>query len=420
MKKAIWVLIAALLFTAVPSCSESAGTTVTAGTAQPETSRPVSPSAPAAAVTEIQDTAAQVGQNIKIDADGLNVRRDADAGSEALGMAPRGGVYSVLDEKTDEEGRLWYRIQTDGGPRGWVAAWLCRQTEEKTNLELVDSLLDLYGDEIQTEMEGSFLEVCVSVGGFELDGQSELPDKLFYDVEDNRDKKELLSAGTEWSCVSENGKRLFHVRCSIWFGMLEYFWAQFPEYVSTYGSQRLNDLARIDISAQAQDGELKVTNVSCQMKYDNPELLKIEPVSLVEEGLKNGPSIGMTLQEAYQCLGGSFEDLEERKSGTVELGGVSLANVELYALPGDEVVWISVESGEYATTRGMKIGDTAETVERLYGKPDTGFSGDGRVIYQVVRTSQDGEPEFCDNDTMEVCYKNGRVSAFSFIRIYLD
>ncbi len=65
---------------------------------------------------------------IIIDSRVLNVRLDADVDSEKLGQVADNETYQVLEEKLDSQKRIWYKIQTKEGTKGYVAGWFCAKT----------------------------------------------------------------------------------------------------------------------------------------------------------------------------------------------------------------------------------------------------------------------------------------------------
>lgn len=74
-------------------------------------------------------------------------------------------------------------------------------------------------------------------------------------------------------------------------------------------------------------------------------------------------------------------------SESMELNGVKL--FEFCSV----IVDIYVESPKYKTKRGLKVGDSIEKVQRLYGKPAVAFSGDDFVEYKFCCKDMNGELE---------------------------
>ena len=65
---------------------------------------------------------------IIIDSRVLNVRTDADIDADKVGQVADNESYQVLDEKLDSQKRIWYKIQTKEGAKGYVAGWFCAKT----------------------------------------------------------------------------------------------------------------------------------------------------------------------------------------------------------------------------------------------------------------------------------------------------
>ncbi len=97
-------------------------------------------------------------QNIVyISASKLNVRQEPVSGATVLAKAPKGSRVQILEEKTDESGKLWYKINfkdVSGDVAGWIAA---EYTVEKLEDLLTGNLknLDLSPFEKAIEYEGN-------------------------------------------------------------------------------------------------------------------------------------------------------------------------------------------------------------------------------------------------------------------------
>lgn len=117
----------------------------------------------------------------------------------------------------------------------------------------------------------------------------------------------------------------------------------------------------------------------------------------------------MTMEEAYKALGGNMKEFEY--SEYMEYNGVSLSEFCGY------IVDITVTSPDYQTPRGLRVGDPIEKVERLYGKPDQGFSGNGYVMYKYTAPEY-GYVDYCRG--MDIGYKDGLVQWISLYQVILD
>ena len=57
---------------------------------------------------------------VEIINDEINIRKENDSKSEALGKVYKGEIYTVLDSKEDEYYH-WYQIETKNGIKGFIA-----------------------------------------------------------------------------------------------------------------------------------------------------------------------------------------------------------------------------------------------------------------------------------------------------------
>jgi hypothetical protein len=346
---------------------------------------------------------AAIFENVKISAGAdVTVYETMSKYGDVLGEEPYGRVFKVLEKETGDDGGVWYRIYSDFSSEGWITGMNCKPTDEKCSDVALTALLDSVNNGITYYIEGSLFTLDISIGNFNLSRLSELPERALCDTDDTPDKNKLLSNDMKWEIIEEEDLKLVSVRCTLNLVMLEYLWTIFPEFSGMYGSELKNDLTRISILAENQGDTLTVCDVSCSMKYDDPGLNDAEPISDEDLGLSNGLTLGMSDEEV-----------------TKELGLNEIEGLDLSFNGSNTVGYIGVSSDKYMTTKGLRVGDTIETVEKLYGKPDVGFSGDGSVTYQASMIV-DGQLTLNDNDSMVVYYKDELVSGFCFNRVYLD
>lgn len=164
-----------------------------------------------------------------------------------------------------------------------------------------------------------------------------------------------------------------------------------------------NDLARVFVDLSLTGYKYDIADVRAEVKYDDPDLLSIKALDYDEIRLVDGPAVEMTMEQAYEALGGNMEEFEYSES--IEYNGVGL-----FEFCGC-IVEITVTSPEYETPRGLRVGDTIEKVERLYGKPDQGFSGDEYVVYKCSANYYRG---------MDICYKDNAVEKIILYQHILD
>lgn len=59
-------------------------------------------------------------KQLKVINDYINIRKSATIYSDIVGQVFKEEIYNVLDE-TDEDGKIWYKIETNQGVKGWIA-----------------------------------------------------------------------------------------------------------------------------------------------------------------------------------------------------------------------------------------------------------------------------------------------------------
>ncbi len=102
---------------------------------------------------------------IIVDSRVLNVRSDADVDSEKLGQVADNETYQVLDEKLDSQKRIWYKIQTQEGTKGYVAGWFCAKTNITIHVTADEAkILGIETEPIPRYIDNPFDENSARVG----------------------------------------------------------------------------------------------------------------------------------------------------------------------------------------------------------------------------------------------------------------
>jgi uncharacterized protein YgiM (DUF1202 family) len=267
-----------------------------------------------------------------------------------------------------------------------------------------------YGDGINAKIEQSNLKLDINIGNYSTSESSVLPERVFYNTKDIKDKNDLLSIDPYWTVVQKDGNWYINVRYKVNLVIINFYWG--PPLEDMEDNEKMyNDLAYVDILLDVRDKAPEIKEVTHAIKYNDPSMNQVKPI-LVEEGvIVNGPELGTSMKEAYKSLGGK---LPKDYSDIQKLNGVSL--FEFCA----QVVDIFVESPKYETTRGLKVGDDITKVESLYGKPDSGFSGDSMVEYKFCYEDYEGNLQLNYYRTLTIFYKNGLVSAYELTQVILD
>ncbi len=270
---------------------------------------------------------------------------------------------------------------------------------------------DYYGKNIKANIDKNVLTLDIKIGKYIANVKSTLPERVFYNTKNTKDKSKLLTIDPYWSIVRENSKWYIKIRYEVNIVMTTYYWGP-PNDNMTDNETMLSDLARVDILLDMSSITPKVQTTSYSLKYNDSSLSGIKDMLFEEGALVDGPALGMSMVEAYRALGGEVK--EDDYSESMELNGVKL--FEFCSV----IVDIYVESPKYKTQRGLKVGDSIEKVERLYGKPDVGFSGDDFVEYKFCCKDMNGELEINYYRGLTVYYENGLVKAFDLNQVILD
>lgn len=267
-----------------------------------------------------------------------------------------------------------------------------------------------YKDGIKATISNSLLRLDVQLEGNSEKKELQLPERLFYDNRDISDKNTLLAIHPSWHVLEKDGQWFLTVRNSVDFDMLGYFWGPPGENMDD-NNIMLNDLARVDILLAMDKGTPKIVEIKTSVKYDDPALLAVKPILREEGRLLEGPVLESTMEQAFSAAGGDMNTFEYAEQLTVN-------GISLYEFTGS-IVDITVTAPGHATTRGMKVGDSIQTVERLYGKPDAGFSGDESVSYKSVFDDQK-KPALNYYRGLDISYLNGTVKSFTVYQVILD
>lgn len=258
----------------------------------------------------------------------------------------------------------------------------------------------LYTDGIKAVITANELSVNINVGGYSKKFISILPERIFYNNKDIKDKNSLLSIDQKWNVEKTGDKWSFRIHNAVNFS-----------YGIPAEQVKINyDLARVDMLIEIHYGQPKIMKTSSLIKYDNPNLLKINPINAAEGKLLNGPALGMKMEDAYKALCGDMKNFVN--SDEIKYNGVTLFGY-------DELSMISVTNPKYSTTRGLKVGDSIEKVESLYGKPDEGFPVDGFVKYYTLE-EWDGKLRVTWGRSLNIYYKDGIVVSYDLYQFVGD
>lgn len=70
---------------------------------------------------------------IYVTSDVVNLREGAGTNYAQIGQVKQGDALSVLGQKNDTDGKLWYQVQTEEGQKAWIASWLTSTNKPTAN-----------------------------------------------------------------------------------------------------------------------------------------------------------------------------------------------------------------------------------------------------------------------------------------------
>lgn len=309
-------------------------------------------------------------------------------------------------------------IQNSGTQQLYLSGWSNDSTGINGIYDISTFTLDMLYDEtsflfsekdIQAQIDDQVLTVTVPVADEMKPFQSLIPAKVFTYARESGETTILPEYFTTWKPVQSNDGWEIRVRTSIEMPALSYYWGP-PEIDVEDNNMMYVDLARVDRLYALDTGSPILKNTDVSIKYaEQPETAALYDSS--EGVLIPGVTLETDLETAYLALGGDKDSFVYSDAMTVD-------GVDLFEFCG-QLNTIQVNTPKYPTQRGMRVGDTIEQVEKLYGKPDTGFSGDENVSYVCCDTENGGTFGYF-GEGLSIHYQNGLVESFMLYRIILD
>ncbi len=97
----------------------------------------------------------------------------------------------------------------------------------------------------------------------------------------------------------------------------------------------------------------------------------------------------------------------------MEIDGVFIQGFE------GQISKLRVISDSHATPRGLRVGDTWETLLSLYGEPDKGFREDKSLIYYLSESRD--KPGYLYTPRMNIeLDEQEKVKYFEFVQLFAD
>lgn len=275
-------------------------------------------------------------------------------------------------------------------------------------------MFDEYIDKVNAIISDFDLIINIQIGNISETKKSVLPQTLFVDNKNIIDKSELLLKHIDLKPIFKNNEWYFEVVISVDFILYDHFMGPESIYYSENSRYELNDLARIELLVKLENSKKNIEKIEYKIKYEDM-LIDIKPITYSEIEIVNGFTFYMNESDAYRIISDNkASDNEANLNGIgFEYKGVLMKPSFLGEL------YLEITSKEYKTPRGLKLGNTIEEVEKIYGKPDEGMSGDNVVKYYLYYKDK----KILKKDYYSyilIHYENGVVTKYSFNRLILD
>ncbi len=271
-----------------------------------------------------------------------------------------------------------------------------------------------YADGIGAGIAGHSLSLDIGIGDHTRQYLSVLPEKLFYNGTlwggAAYDPNSLLSVRPEWTPVQSDGRERIRLRLSV----------ELADHIPDGITDIFFDLARVDMVLGMHGGVPSIEEIGSAVKYGSSTDEPAIPVLKADEaGLRDGPVLGMGMQDAYRMLKGNMDGYGTDYEAS--FGGVTLYGCSNMDTGGTQMVvcQIVVKDPGFATVRGLRVGDPAAKAESLYGKPDIGFSGDASATY-CFADDAGGILRVSRFDTMTIHYRDGIIESIEMVKFYGD
>lgn len=276
--------------------------------------------------------------------------------------------------------------------------YIYKVVDDEFVLAYDNSIFSDYQNKIQTKLQDNRLQFNLDFENYVISEWSLLPGSLFLDAKNRRDQNTLLSMDKQWEVVEENGQWYYEVDFILNLDTVKY--ADDSGYYDDYTQ---TEIGRVKLLVKVVGDKMEIKSISHELKYGD-RMSTVRQLAEGDASIKNGPCWGMTLEEAYVSLGGNPVDVKGKTY-------FSYKDVNVYQTNGI-VDYIGIWNKEYESVRGLKVGDSRERVEELYGIPDGGYNPDNVKYYCLVNT-EDGE-KLNRNLMLCVDYVDNVVEYFNF------
>lgn len=270
-----------------------------------------------------------------------------------------------------------------------------------------------YAKGIKSSITNNNLVLDIQVGSYNFKQSDPLPEHVFYNRKNFPDHNEALSTVIDWNIELINKKYYAVVDIYVVFDMLNATWG-LPEPDGDDFGVLPNDLSRTRIVIDYNNKMQKIISVDTLVKYENPAFTKIKRPKCKDLKIQKGPAIGQDFIEAYSMLSDKLKIHENED--TAFFNGVTISRNWNDNKTVDQIY---VNSPEYLTSGGIKVGDSEDKVIEVYGMADQGLPGDEYADYYSIYDFE-GHLGFASIFGLTFRYKDKKVVSYHIYSYTLD
>ncbi len=237
-----------------------------------------------------------------------------------------------------------------------------------------------------------------------------IPEKLIYKIK--RDNKlidvPVLSDALDFDVVRENDEWAVKVSFNIHLKTTEYYYGPLGGGSDPFEmSDLMLNIGEVILSGRYNGSDFVVTSVDIVSRFDEGDYYSaIKHLEYGDLGIDGLFGLDAQAVKAIEALNGNAENYSDY---TLSWGSITIDDVTLWLNEG--VCNITIATDKYATPRGLKVGDTRETLKELYGYPDVGSIMGNNLTYYLW---SDGIPGF--GHEMKITLEDDLITEINFWR----
>ena len=211
-------------------------------------------------------------------------------------------------------------------------------------------------------------------------GVSILPKKLFYGVKKGESPNKFLYAACDWRPVKKDNSWYIDVISTFKIKAGQYYfgpWTGNPPPPEAY-TDFYCDIARLHVIFKYENSNFTPVETKLVMNYNANHVRNYKLLQNNDASFNGNIALGLNIFQVCKSLGIKLDEYGYVKG---ECNTIRFTGITLNSFYGDTVINIKVDSNKYKTKRGLKVGDSIETLKSLYGIPDQGFLEDNQVVY---------------------------------------